>query len=220
MATTTTAGADTGLASGMASFSLWSQGLGAMMGAIGGYYSAAAQRRNLEAQAAIADANARISELGAQSALAQGQQQIAAQTLQAGQLKSRQRAAMAANGIDMSAGSGAELQASTDLMKEIDKNTLNANAVRSAWGYRAQEANYQNQALMARAGASAISPFTAAATSLLGSAGKVAASWYQFSNAGAFGNPGGQNGYQQADELTAKLYPQSYSSQRDTSVDW
>lgn len=54
---------------------------------------------NPQGQAAVADINARISELGAQSALYQGQQQVGALTLNAGRLKSSQRAAMAANGI-------------------------------------------------------------------------------------------------------------------------
>jgi hypothetical protein len=109
--------------------------------------------------------------------------------MQAGHLKARQRVGQAAGGIDLGTGSAAEVRASTDIMKEIDANTLGANAVRSAWGQRMQGTNYQNQALMARANAAAISPGAAAATSLLGSAGKVASSWYAFNKAGAFDLP-------------------------------
>lgn len=151
--------------------------------AIGSYFSAATQKATLQGQAAIADTNARIAELGAQSALSQGQQQVGALTLRAGQLKSTQRASMAANGIDLGEGSAAEIQASTDIMKEIDKNTLEVNAVRSAWGYRTQAVNFENDALMKRAGADSISPGMAAATSLLGSAGTVASSWYAWRKA-------------------------------------
>ncbi|MDR0380357.1 MAG: hypothetical protein LBI62_10540 [Candidatus Accumulibacter sp.] len=71
-------------------------------------------------------------------------------------------------------------------MKTLDANTLIANAVRNAWGYRAQATNYQNEALMARAQAKGISPDRSAMSSLLGSAGRVASSWYAFSKAGAF----------------------------------
>jgi hypothetical protein len=173
----------------MASASLMGQVGGGLMSAAGSYYSAKSQKIALESQAAIADINARVSEMGAQSALYQGQQQVGALTLKAGQLKSSQRAAQAAGGIDIGSGSAAEVRASTDIMKEIDANTINANAVRSAWGYRIQGTNYQNQALMARANASAINPASAAATSLLGSAGKVASSWYAFSKSGAFAVP-------------------------------
>ena len=69
---------------------------GAASSAIGSYYSAATQKINLKTQANLADINAKIAELGAQQELFRGQQQVGALTLQAGQLKSRQRAAMAA----------------------------------------------------------------------------------------------------------------------------
>ena len=114
---------------------------GAASSAIGSYYSAATQKINLKTQANLADINARIAELGAQSALLQGQQQVGALTLNAGRLKSRQRAALAANGVDLGVGSAAEIQASTDIMKTIDANTLEANAVRTAWGMRTQATN-------------------------------------------------------------------------------
>lgn len=172
-------------ASQLATASLIGQIGGGVTSAIGGYFSAATQKATLKGQAAVADTNARIAELGAQSALLQGQQQVGALTLRAGQLKSSQRAAMAANGIDLGVGSAVELQASTDIMAQIDKNTIEANAVRSAWGYRTQAVNFQNEALTKRTTAGAISPFGAAAGSLLGSAGSVASSWYSLNKSGA-----------------------------------
>lgn len=169
----------------LAQASLVGQIGGAASSAIGSYYSAKTQKINLQTQAYVADTNARIAELGAQSALNQGQQQVGALTLKAGQLKSSQRAAMAANGIDLGVGNAAEIQASTDVMKEIDANTLTANAVRSAWGYRTQAVNFENEALTKRATAGAISPFGSAAGSLLGSAASVAGSWYSLNKSGA-----------------------------------
>lgn len=169
----------------LAQASLVGQVGGMAASAVGSYYSAATQKAALQGQAAIADVNARIAELGAQSALAQGQQQVANLTLKAGQLKGSQRAAMAANGIDLGEGNAAEVLASTDIMKEIDKHIVEANAVRSAWGYKTQAVNFQNDALMKRAGADGISPGMAAAGSLLGSAGTVASSWYSLNKAGA-----------------------------------
>lgn len=168
----------------LATASLIGQIGGGVTSAIGSYFSAATQKAMLKGQAAVADANARIAELSAQSALYQGQQQVGALTLKAGQLKSSQRAAMAANGIDLGVGNAAELQASTDIMKEIDKNTIEANAVRSAWGYRTQAMDLQNEAMTKRATAKMVSPFGSAASSLLGSAGSVASSWYALNKAG------------------------------------
>ncbi|CAK0775902.1 conserved hypothetical protein [Gammaproteobacteria bacterium] len=158
---------------------------GGITSAIGSYFTADSQKTLLDSQAAIAEVNARIAELGAQSALYQGQQQVAELTLKAGKLKSSQRVAMAANGIDLGVGSAAEVQASTDLMKEIDKNTLEQNAVRAAWGYRTQGVNYRNDALMKRAGADSINPLVSATSSLLGSTGNVASSWYVLNRMGA-----------------------------------
>jgi hypothetical protein len=160
---------------------------GALNSAIGGYYGAKSQQSGLRFQADIADVNARIAELGAQSALDRGQRQVGALTLQAGRLKSRQRAAMAANGIDLGVGSAAEVQASTDIMKEIDVDTIIANAVRTAWGYRVEATNYQNDAMMKRATARTISPLATGVASLLGSAGSVASTWYRMNRSGLIG---------------------------------
>lgn len=160
------------------------QVFGAVQSTIGSYYSAQMQKSSLQFQAEMQQINARIMEGQAQAELMNGQQQIAALTMQAGQLKGRQRASLAANGVDLGVGSAAELQASTDIMKEIDVNQINANAVQAAWGKRLQATNLSNDALQKRATASSLSPMMAAGTSLLGSAGAVASSWYNMQKAG------------------------------------
>ncbi|KVW93339.1 virion core protein, T7 gp14 family [Thiobacillus denitrificans] len=161
-----------------ANISLGMQTAGAVSGAIGGFYSAKMSKNQLAFEADMSRINARIAELGARTALDNGQKQVAGLTMQAGQLKSRQRASMAANGIDLGEGSAAEIQASTEIMKEIDKNTLEANAVRSAWGYRTEAANLQSSAMMKEGSAAGISPAMVGASSLMTGASKVASSWY------------------------------------------
>lgn len=195
-------------ASQLASASLIGQIGGGVTSAIGGHFGAATQKAMLKGQADVAAVNARIAELGAQSALYQGQQQVGALTLKAGQLKSSQRATLAANGVDLGVGSASEIQASTDIMKEIDANTLTANAVRSAWGYRTQAMNFQNEALTKRATAGSISPFGSAASSLLGSAASVAGSWYSMNKAGAFNSP--SNYSSGADDFVRGWTPANY----------
>lgn len=170
----------------LATASLIGQIGGGVSSAVGGYYGASVQKMNLQGQAAMAESNARIAELGAQSALQQGNYEASRLGLQAGKLKSRQKATLAANGVDIGTGSAAELQASTDVLADMDKNTLLANAVRNAWGQRLQGMNYQNQALGLRASASGISPVSTTAGSLLGTATSVASSWYQFDKAGVW----------------------------------
>lgn len=105
---------------------------------LGASYSEAMARINADAVRQTARANAQIAELGAQSALLQGQQQVASLTLKAGQLKATQRAAMAKNGIDLGEGNAVDVLASTEIMKDIDKEQITANAIRNAWGYRTQ----------------------------------------------------------------------------------
>lgn len=197
----------------LAGVSMASQIGGAATSGIGSYFGAATQQSNLQGSAAVAEANARINdtnmriadvhsriaELGAQSTLRQGEREVGKLTMRAGQLKSRQRVAMAANGIDLGSANARDIRESTDLMKEVDVSTLESNAMRSAWGYRTeamnariqktnigtQSMNLRNQALASRAEGSVISPIGGATSSLLGSAGNVANSWYRFRKEGA-----------------------------------
>lgn len=113
---------------------------------LGASYAQAMARIQADHVRYVGKVNAQIAEMGAQAELQKGEHQVASLTLQAGQLKSRQRAAMAANGIDLGEGNAAEVQASTDIMKEIDKNQIEQNAIRSAWGYRTQGAAQQIEA--------------------------------------------------------------------------
>ena len=68
-------------------------------------------------------------------------------------------------------GSAVDILSSTDYANEMDAQTIQANAARSAWGYRTQGANYSDNAASLRAGAGAVSSGSAAGMSLLGSAG-------------------------------------------------
>lgn len=162
------------------------QGAGAATSMVGSFYGAKSQQSSLDYQAAMAETNARMAEKSAQQEMYRGQREVAGLTLKAGHLKSAQRAGLAAAGIDLGEGNALEILTSTDLMKEIDSNTASANAVRAAWGARTQGTNYQNDATTKRASADSISPMASAATSLLGSAGSIAASYYTMSKAGAF----------------------------------
>ena len=171
-------------ASTLSTVSLASQIGGGITSAFGAYSQASIQRSNLEAQGRIADANARISEIGAQQEAMDGQLRSAATTQRYGQLRGSQRAALAASGVALDQGSAADVMASTETTKEADRTQIEINAARAAFGQRVQASNQRSQASMARANASGISPGGAAFTSLLGSAGSVAQSWYQIKGGG------------------------------------
>ena len=166
--------------------------LGAVQSMVGTYYQSQSQKYQLEAQqlnlefnSKMAMINARNAERTAQQALLQGERAIGQVTMRAGKVKSAQKAAMAANGIDIGVGSAAEVQATTDLMKENDAITIDINRTLAANSARTQGVNFQNSSLLsgvsaANAGAmaDAVSPWSNAAASLISNAGSVASSWY------------------------------------------
>lgn len=124
-------------------------------------------------------------------------------------VKSNQKVALAGNGVDTAEGSAADVLTSTDYIGALNNANINdaasrnvatihQNAVNNAWGYRTQGTGYQDQAANARAdaelyrfdagrqrsGAQGISPNSAAAVSLIGSAGQVASAWYSTKKVG------------------------------------
>lgn len=131
--------------------SLISQGVAATINAFGSIGVTKHNNAIAQSQANIARLNAQMMERQAQGVLRSAEKAIVTKTMQAGQVKSSQRARLAANGIAVGVGSAAEIQASTDIIKEIDKNQLKSNAVADAWGYRMKAVGYEGDALMAMA---------------------------------------------------------------------
>lgn len=162
------------------------QTAGAVYSSVGAYYAAQEKQAALKAQAGLDEINARISERSAQQELRAGQLNEQRSRLGTAALKGSQRAALAANGVDLGSDSAIALLTTTDVMGEIDANQIATGALRSAWGYRTQGVSQQNSALMARAQASSISPLSSGATTLLTGATSVASSYYTMQKAGVF----------------------------------
>jgi len=162
------------------------QGFGVGMSTAGAFYTAQGQQSTLSAQAHIDENNAKMATMSAQSALLTGQREEQAKRLTTAQLKSTQRAAIAANGIDLGSQSPVAVLTSTDVVGEVDANEIAANAMRKAFGYQTQSVNYSNRARGARAAADGINPIASAGGTLLTGAGAVASSWYKLDKAGAF----------------------------------
>ena len=171
--------------------------VGAVQSGIGAYYSAQSAKDNLQFQSEMSSINARMSEINArqaertaQSILYAGEKAQGQVSLRAGKVKGAQRASQGARGIVAGEGNAAEEIATTDLMKETDMLTINANATRSAWAARmagvnaqTQSINASNEALLRGVSAAGISPFMSAGTSLLNSGAAVATSWYSMQRA-------------------------------------
>jgi len=164
---------------------------GAVNSAIGAYYSAESQKNQLKMQAQnqrfqadMARINARGAAFNAAQITQAGQQQSGQYTMRAGQARAGAVASMAGRGIRGGVGSAGEVLGSMDLIKEIDRLTINANTVRQAEAARAQALNYTTQATMSDLSAQNLSstagtiyPGLSASTSLLGSAADIGTTW-------------------------------------------
>ena len=89
----------------------------------------------------MAKLNKRMLESQAQHIGKAYNKQIAIRTMKAGQAISSSKASFAARGIQMGVGSTANVFASAELMKEIDRLTMNVNKVKAMNTKRAQAVN-------------------------------------------------------------------------------
>jgi len=165
--------------------------MGAATGAIGSFYSAQSQQNQLKMQAQnqafaaqMARVNQRMAEYSAQEIGREGQLKFGRYAMQAGQARAGARAAMAARGISLGEGTPTEVLGSMDVIKEIDRLSINAATVRAQEAARLQAFNIGVGATMAdisasnlQATASTIYPGLALGTSLLGSAADIGSTW-------------------------------------------
>lgn len=158
-------------------------GLVSAFGSIGAtrYSNAIAQ-----SQANIARLNAQMMEQQTQAVFRSAEKDIVRKTMAAGQVKGKQRATLAANGIAVGTGSAAEIQASTDLIKEMDTITMRQNATRQAWGYRMKAVGYEGEAYMAQANKQSV--WGNFGASVLGAASQVANQYLGYTALGVFGD--------------------------------
>ncbi len=169
---------------------------GAGASALGAFKGGQNNKGAYQAQAQVAQNNALIAGWQAQDAMARGDRAAHVSGSKTRQLKGSQRAALAANGVDMTEGSALNILTDTDYFGAIDAGTIKDNAAREAWMLRNQAAGYTAQAGMLNDRASDESPWQAAGSSLLTSGGRVAERWYSpgSSDYSAFKARSGGNG--------------------------
>ena len=121
---------------------------GTFSGIVGNYYKAQdekyklkSQALNLEHQRDMAKLNKRLLESQAQQIARAYNKQAAIRTLKAGQSMASARASFAARGIQLGVGSTANVFASAELIKEIDRLTMNSNKVRAMNNQRLRAVN-------------------------------------------------------------------------------
>lgn len=132
---------------------------GSLIGAYGQYQAG-------ETQADIANVNAKQAEQQAADAASIGAVEEERYRRQVAALQGRQRAAFAGNGVDFTSGTPLGVLTETAKTGELDALTIRTNAMRQAWGYKAQAANYRAEGALARRS----SRYNAASTVLTGGA--------------------------------------------------
>ena len=137
-------------------------------------YKLRSQALNFEHQRDMAKLNRRMLESQAQHIGRAYNKQIAIRTLKAGQAISSTKASFAARGIQMGVGSTANVFASAELIKEIDRLTMNTNKVRAMNNQRLRAVNMGIRGDMLGVSAnnlfstaSAVSPFMNMTSTLL-----------------------------------------------------
>lgn len=93
----------------------------------------------------VDEQNAKMAEAQAQDALDRGELTAQRRGLETRQQIGSTRAAQAAQGVDVSSGSAADVQASEAGIGAMDEVTIRNNAAREAWGYKVEAIN-QRQA--------------------------------------------------------------------------
>ena len=137
-------------------------------------YKLRSQALNFEHQRDMAKLNRRMLDSQAQHIGRAYNKQIAIRTLKAGQAISSTKASFAARGIQMGVGSTANVFASAELVKEIDRLTMNTNKVRAMNNQRLRAVNMGIRGDMLGVSAnnlfstaSAVSPFMNMTSTLL-----------------------------------------------------
>lgn len=90
----------------------------------------------------IAEINSEIANEQAESAMSRGRQQERQLRVDYSQLMGKQRAIMAAQGLNLEEDTALNVQLDTRRQEEIDVLTLRNNTAMEAWGYNVQAYNY------------------------------------------------------------------------------
>ena len=141
-----------------------------VIGGIGQIQQANAASAASKYNAQVAEMNATLADRRAKDALERGAVEEQRKRMEVAQLQGRQRAAMAANGVDLTFGSPLDALVDTAVLGDLDALTIRQNAAREAYDFQVQGVNQRADATLSRANASAsrTGGYLGAAGSVLG----------------------------------------------------
>lgn len=115
--------------------------------------SSSSQASALRSQGAyeqqIYESNSRLAMVQADDAITRGNRDATEQLKQTKKLIGSQRAALAAQGIEVGSGSSLDIQQDTAAMGASDALTIKNNAWREAWGFKNQALDYSSKGALA-----------------------------------------------------------------------
>src|SRR5690606_27473851 len=110
--------------------------VGSVISGVGQMQAASAHAKAAEYNAKVQDMNARIAERQARDAIERGQDEEQRKRMEVQRILGQQKAAMAANGVDLTFGSPMDVIVDTAVLGELDALTIRSNAYREAYQYR------------------------------------------------------------------------------------
>jgi hypothetical protein len=161
--------------------------------AVGAEQSAAAQKKAAEYQAQVAANNAITAEQNAEYATKAGQAKAESASLQSREELGRVVAGEAAQGVDVTTGSAADVQTGQREIGTLNTQNVVNNAALQAYGYRTQATNFEAQSglLTQEASQAGTAGNIAAAGDLLSGVSSLGKAWTSFGGTAAPGTGGG-----------------------------
>lgn len=156
-------------------------GLSAILTMASTAVSAAGTIAGTAAQVQAADYQQKQQNMLAEDALKRGAQEEEGQRRKTAALQARQKAVMAASGLDVSTGSPLAILADTAQLGELDAQVIKDNARRQAWTHKGNAAMAGMQKKNAM-----VSGVIGTFSTVLGGANQLADKWYKPTTAGAF----------------------------------
>jgi len=124
-----------------------------VIGGAGAIYQADASSKASRYNAQVMEMNAVLSERRAKDAEERGAREEQQKRLEIAQLQGRQRAAMSANGVDLTFGSPLDTMIDTAYLGELDALTIRRNAAHEAYDFRVDAVNGRADAALSRSNA-------------------------------------------------------------------
>jgi hypothetical protein len=139
----------------MCDFGLVLTAASTLVGAAGAKQQADASAEAQNYNAKVQDMNSTLAERRARDALERGRLEEQQKREQVSQIQGKQKAAMAANGVDLTFGSPLDTLVDTATLGELDALTIRKSAAREAYDYKVQAVNSKADASLSRANAKA-----------------------------------------------------------------